>query len=454
MISGCPISVVKELPINLPVREIKMNREDTTAAREHINELLAKKAIVHSKHEPGDFCSNIFLVPRKPSGVRCILNLKKFNLFSEKIHFKIETLVTILELVTENCHMTILDLKDAFLGIPIKREHCKYLKFVFDGNVLMYIVLPFRYTGSPRIFTKILRVIASRLRRDGHIVTFYLDDSWQCGRNFKICSKTCQATFKLITSCGFIPNMQKSKLIPSQKIVALGTVIDSVSMTISLPKEKEEGIMELISDVLHSTWFPIRHLAKLIGKLISCTVVCPLGKLYYRDLEKVKIRALNLNLHNYDKKCKLSEPAINELFWWQQNLPNCTSPIFRPNPHVTMTFDACNYGWASCLNSTIANGHFTEKEKDFSINTKETLAIYYGFKSFAHYLTDCHVHLKSDNTTAISFVKNFGGMSSELRLKITRDLWNCAVDQNTWLSISHIPGILNIESDIGSRFLN
>ena len=62
--------------------------------------------------------------------------------------------------------------------------------------------------------------------------------------------------------------------------------------------------------------------------------------------------------------------------------------------------------------------------------------------------------IMSDSTTAISYVKKMGGMQSELRSKIVLDLWNIASQHDIWLEISHIPGILNTESDFASRCLS
>ena len=45
-------------------------------------------------------------------------------------------------------------------------------------------------------------------------------------------------------------------------------------------------------------------------------------------------------------------------------------------------------------------------------------------------------------------------MSSELRNKIARDIWTFAVENHMWLSISHIPGVDNIDADLASCELN
>ena len=185
--------------------------------------------------------------------------------------------------------MTILDLQGAFLTVPCKPEHCAYIKFIFQGKVWKYIILPFGYCISPKIFTKILPVIVSRLHSLSFTVTFYLDDSWQCGETYRRCLDSCFNTFKLVTACGFLPNLEKSQLTTSQCIAVLGTVVDSMRMIVYLPKEKEEEILKLIETALGKHHMTIRDLARLIGKLISYTIVWLLGRLYYRSLEKVKL---------------------------------------------------------------------------------------------------------------------------------------------------------------------
>ena len=99
--------------------------------------------------------------------------------------FKIETLQSILRLVTENCQMAISDLLDAYLTVLIHPSHHVFHKFVFLGKMFMFKVLPFRYTGTPHMFTKLLKPLMALLHSLGVTVTFYLDDSWQAAVPYK-----------------------------------------------------------------------------------------------------------------------------------------------------------------------------------------------------------------------------------------------------------------------------
>ena len=453
MVKGCDIPLDKPLPSVKPKPDLIRNKDEIAFAKLHIQELLDKNAIVECSREDGDFVSSVFLVPKRQGLYRMVLDLANFNKFASKSSFKMETFHTILSMVSPNMYMTNIDLLDAYLTVAMSISASLYLKFTFQNRLFKYIVLPFGYTGSPKIFTKLLRPIIARLRKLGLLVSFYLDDSWQGGSTYSLSLRTCATTFNTLLQFGFLPNLKKSQLIPAQQIVILGAVIDSVKMIVYLPKEKEEKVILLIRNTLKMKYMTIRHLARVIGKLISCTVACPLGNAYFRCLERLKVRALNLHKWRWNCRTALDQKSINELNWWLTHLPGCSAPIVRPVPTRSVFSDACNYGWSMVYKNYTAHGFFSEKEKDLSINTKETLAILYGFLSLKEHLMNSHIHFQSDSTVAISYVKKFGGMNSELRSNIVRDLWNNIIKCNSWGSISHIPGVDNIDADIASRVL-
>ena len=96
----------------------------------------------------------------------------------------------------------------------------------------------------------------------------------------------------LLQKCGFIPNLRKSQLILKQVLEILGNIVNLLNMCVCLPKQKEETILDLLCDTLKMWHMSTRHLERTIGKLISCTVACPLGNMYYQNLEHLKVRTL------------------------------------------------------------------------------------------------------------------------------------------------------------------
>jgi hypothetical protein len=84
-----------------------------------VHQLLQKGAIQECNPEREQFVSRIFLTPKTDGSFRLILNLKKLNEFVKTEHFKLEDRKVVKKLVSQNCFMATIDLKDAYYLIPI-----------------------------------------------------------------------------------------------------------------------------------------------------------------------------------------------------------------------------------------------------------------------------------------------------------------------------------------------
>ena len=86
--------------------------------------MLEKQAISPAKATDG-FVSNVFLVPEKEDQWRLILNLKVLNTFTVREHFKMEDIRSVKDLLVRGDYVCKLDLKDAYLSVPISTAHRK-----------------------------------------------------------------------------------------------------------------------------------------------------------------------------------------------------------------------------------------------------------------------------------------------------------------------------------------
>jgi len=100
-----------------------------TVVHQKIHKLLQKRAFIEVKYSPSQIVSGIFLLPKKDGTNRFILNLKSFNEFVTHHRFKMNSLHIIIKLVTPNCFMASIDMKDAYYSIPLKSEDRK--TFIF-----------------------------------------------------------------------------------------------------------------------------------------------------------------------------------------------------------------------------------------------------------------------------------------------------------------------------------
>ena len=140
-----------------------------------VQDLLTKGAVVRVGMVIGSYVSQIFLVEKK-GGQRPVIDLKGLNNFVNAEHFKMEGLHTLPDLIQSQDWMVKLDLKDAYLQVPIHQDHHRFLQFQWEQERYQFVCLPFMRTSAPQVFTKIMKLVVGALRKMGICLMVYLDD--------------------------------------------------------------------------------------------------------------------------------------------------------------------------------------------------------------------------------------------------------------------------------------
>ena len=184
------------------------------------------------------------------------------------------------------------------------------------------------------------------LHSKGHIVSSHLDDFYQQGKTQNECCSNLIDTVTLFTQLGLVVHPDKCAFCPSQELVILGFVINSVTMTVRLTSEKALALKIDCQKFLKKSpgTIVIRALAQ-IGKLVSSFPGVLYGPLYYRHLERDKTTALAIAHGNFDARMTLSEHSALELQWWSAHVVDAFKPISHGEPSSVITTDASLSGW-------------------------------------------------------------------------------------------------------------
>lgn len=434
---------------------IKFSQSEHAAIDKEIDSLLSKNAIRPCTHCEGEFISNIFTRPKKSGGLRVILNLKQLNKHIIYNHFKMENLDMVKDMIFKDDFLASIDLTDAYFCVRIHDDDTKYLRFIWNDTLFEYTCLPFGYSAAPRLFTKITKPVLAELHSLGIRVSIFIDDIILVADSVGLLNLHVFRTISLLNSLGFKVNFSKSHLTPSQCIRHLGFMLNSTSLEISLPLDKIEKIKSLCFRALYEGPLPIRQIAQLVGVLISSCVGTKWGKLFYRDVERDKIKALHFNAGNFDAKMSLSDQARDNLLWWLNDclyIPICFD---KTQPSVRLQTDASGLGWGCVLldSSSSTGGRWNEGERINHINFLELLAAFLGIRSFCSNNTAATIHIELDNTVAISYINEQGGIIQSLD-HLSKEIWLWAKSHNKFIFASHIPGKCNNIADSRSRIFH
>jgi len=418
---------------------------------EEIQKLLGKGAIKMVPNCPNQFLSRIFLVPKKDGSSRPVVNLRPLNQFMEKIHFKMESLSMIRDLLKEGDWMASIDLKDAYLSVAIWEGHRKYLRFPWQGKVYEFQCLPFGLSSAPRVFTKLLKPVLMHLRHQGIRLIMYLDDMLVMTQSRTELEQQLGQITSLLEMLGFVVNREKSQLQPVQRIQYLGFLIDSQDRRILLSEERISQIAGACQRACQEGTLSIRELARLIGRLTATLPAIFPAPMWYRELQRLKNQALQQS-HSFETLVTLTEEAILELNWWstKMRLVNGKS-ILAKEPDLVMETDASMLGWGAVCNGTRTGGLWSQAERQHHINYLELLAASFAVKAFTRNKRNLHILLKMDNRTAVFYVNRMGGTHSLLLSKLAIQLWQWCLERNLSLSAAHLPGVSNYVADEESR---
>ena len=191
-----------------------------------------------------------------------ILNLKQFNEFVQQHHFKMDTLDAAIRMMKPGCYM-------AYYMVPVHHDDKKYLKFEFMGSLYQYTCLPNGLSSAPRIFTKLLKPVYSTLHSMGHLSSGYMDDFYLQGDTPAECNQNISDTTSLVTELGFIPHPTKCVTVPTQVLVFLGFILNSVDMTVFPTQEKIEKTVAACKLLLNNPAPTIQEVAEVSGLLVS-----------------------------------------------------------------------------------------------------------------------------------------------------------------------------------------
>jgi len=292
------------------------------------------------------------LVPKKNTdgkpSFRMILDLKEFNHdHVEHIKFKMETLKTVTKLITPDCWFYSLDLADAYYSIPVHKDLRKYLRFVYDGVLYQYTCMPNGYRDAPRLFTQLLGIPLSLIRKELQVtIAGYIDDTLgvETGDHKTLSHIPRQAAARL-ESFGFTINWHKSQIKLTKKIIFLGLELDSIAMTIAIPNKKAKQIKHDISRLTDGRPNTIRAVCSTVGKLVATGPANRFARLYTNRCFTEITEALAASKDNYSSLMYLSAEAIKDLRDQSALLVGCKAPIFEPDPDLEIKTDASEDGW-------------------------------------------------------------------------------------------------------------
>ena len=246
---------------------------------------------------------------------------------------------------------------------------------------------------APKIFTKLLKVPVSLLRRLKIRIVIYIDDMLVMAASLEEITMALDTVVYLLQALGFTLNEKKSMLKPCQVMEFLGVTVNSLDMTFTIPEEKVSELIETCQTSLNQGKMSLRQLMRVIGKLGATASAFSQARLQVRYLQNDLIASQRKGKSMF-QNIKLSEKAKLELHWWIENIKIQNGrPMTLREPEMIIYSDAASsWGWGAECQGQKTGGQWKKEEADLHINILELLAAKFALKSFLSLRTVKSVH--------------------------------------------------------------
>jgi ribonuclease HI len=420
-----------------------------------VDKLVSKQAVEEVLSPSAGFYSRLFLAPKKNGEWRPVLDLSPLNQFITAPRFQMETALSIMRSLRLDHWATSLDLKDAFLHVPIAPRHRRYLRFRVGERHFQFRSLPFGLTTSPYVFTRVAKAVGSFVHSRGLALLLYLDD-WSSSSPSEELAHQFHVWLSAITEyLGFLINHEKSDPVPSQVFQFIGILFDLIRGLARPADHRVEAFLDLARRFLARPDPPASMWQQLLGHLTSLEKLVPRGRLHMRPLQFALRNQWQQELDSPSQAISLDQPALQALLWWMDRAHLVQGVPLRLSDPVHRVFtDASTQGWGAHLDvadGPQAEGLWSAEQLSWHINNLELMAVWLALQQFLHHLRGSAVLAMTDNTTVVGQISHQGGTHS-------RSLYNLTCQLLTWcdlhhitLSALHIPGRLNVVADRLSR---
>ena len=302
------------------------------------------------------FYSRLFLVPKKTRDLRPVIDLSTLNRHMVVPHFKMETQGSVRSAIRSQEWTVSMDIRDAYLHVPMHQAVRKYLCFVVNKKVYQFTCLSFGLATSPRKLTKLLRPVVSLLRQQGVKLHVYLDDWLIRADTPEQAQLHAQTTIKALQFLGWIINFEKSDLTPSQDFQFIGMQFNTRRFTVTpLPK------MRVKVQSVHQHWMAnpnitARDLHRLLGMLVFMASLVWPGRLRLRPVQWWAATAWCQRTGNWSDRIQVPQWVLSEVAWWSSPAVLQGLPLVTKETEVTLFTDASSSGWGAQLGSRSTHG--------------------------------------------------------------------------------------------------
>ena len=394
-------------------------------------------------------------------------------------------------------YMSKIDIKDAFRIIKVRSADWPLLVFCWKNQFMFDLALPFGLRSSPPIWDRPASKVYWLLLRMFIYVAYWVDDFFMLSK-----SSCCHKASPESSSAEIIPFLQQPTTSPhrilsedtchqpsltnakrqlnmallllqklqvptapdkvegpAHVLTYLGIIINTITMTATLPADKKERTVSIIRAVISRRSSPTATYHSLLGQLQHVCKVLPQGRPFLHRL----YQSLTVATKSGHENIFLSTEATKDLQFWLNILPTWDgiSILYKypwTNMHTLDCYtDASLWGQGGVFGEEWFSIQWSEQQKHAARGVKrvsmpfyELYAIYTCVVIWGNRFANRRIVVHSDCMPVVQALTS-GHTGSPHMAELLRCITHHSIQHHFLLRVEHVPGVTNVFADHLSR---
>ena len=262
-----------------------------------------------------------------------------------------------------------------------------------------------------------MKAVVKHCRHMGMRLHSYLGDWLQPSRSRVMSMFHRDQLLSTVLSLGFVPNWDKSELVPSQRFSFLGADFCLEEELIGPSLDRLTRLVTLIQRMMSARSASARQIHSLLGQMESMARLLPDGSAHKSMLQWCIKDHWSQADQSWDFHISLGPWFNKAVFQWlNRDFLFTMVPLYRPQLNLFLFTDASPVGWGAHMGNLSASGLWSAYWQTQHINVLELRAVMLALKHFRQIIPNCHILLSTDNTSVAAYLKKEGGRGHELCL--------------------------------------
>ena len=362
-----------------------------------------------------------------------------------------DAFVDIIRALGAGCWLFKKDLSRAYRQLRIDLRDYHLLGLLHHNNLYFDIAPPFGLRSAAMMCQRTTSAVTYMFQSMGYHCTNYIDDFGGADS-----AENAQSAFRalgdLFSTLGLEWSPDKD-CEPSQSMVFLGILFNSVDMTMSVTTDRLTELLSRCQSLLDSSVVCRRDLQSLLGVMAFVTACVRPARIFMSSLLNT------LRAHSSSRLCSLTPENKSDLRWWCHFVPSYNGvSLIKTAPwiHDSLSFstDACGSGAGGYFNGEFFHTPFPHPIMllyGHDINILELLTIMVALKLWGTALHSQRVIISCDNENSV-FALNSGRSRTPGMQRCLREIWFLSAVFDFEIRADHVLGVSNAIADHLSRW--